>query len=131
TGPPLPSGNPYEQAPPASAPPMDAGTANPDPYAGQAPPTDPTGAPAPGDPYPPLPGDPYPAAPATGPADPAAAPAGGGPASAEFGAAMQAAQRDLETGQLAAALRQLTPWYGNSQLAADQQQQLQSLLDQI
>lgn len=130
TGPPMPSGNPYEQAPPASAPPMDAGTANPDPYSSQAPPADPAVG-APGDPYPPLPGEPYPTAPATNPADPAAAPTGGSQGSAEFQSAMQSAQRELETGQLAAALRQLTPWYGNSQLAADQQQQLQSLLDQI
>ncbi len=128
TGPPLPGGNPYEQAPPGGAPPVYAGS---DPYASQAPPTDPAASAAPGDPYPPLPGDPYPAAPATGPADPAAAMAGGGQGSAEFAAAMQAAQRELETGQLAAALRQLTPWYASTQLAPQQQQQLQALLDQI
>ena len=109
---------------------MDAGAAGPDPYGSQAPPTDPGAAAAPGDPYPPLPGDPYPAAPATGPADPAAPPAGG-QGSAEFQAAVQAAQRELETGQLAGALRQLTPWYGNGQLAPEEQQHLQSMLDQI
>lgn len=138
----MPSGNPYEQtpheqapydqAPPAGGTPMDAGAGSADPYASQAPPHDPAAAPAAaGDPYPPLPGDPYPAAPGASPADPTGAPAAGGPSSGEFDAAMQAAQRDLETGQLAAALRQLTPWYGNAQLSQPQQQQLQMLLDQI
>jgi lipoprotein-anchoring transpeptidase ErfK/SrfK len=117
--PPMPSGNPYEQVPPdpASAGNAAAGES----YASSAPPADP---------YPPLPGDADPTVPSASSADPDAAPAAG-PGSGEFAAAIQAAQRDLETGQLAAALRQLTPWYASAQLSPPQQQHLQSLLDQV
>jgi lipoprotein-anchoring transpeptidase ErfK/SrfK len=44
---------------------------------------------------------------------------------------MQSVQRELENGQLASALRQLTGWYGNPQLSPQEQQQLSVMLDQI
>lgn len=56
----------------------------------------------------------------------AAAPGPGG-----FPAAMEAAKRELEAGQMAAALRQLSAWYDNPQLTPVEQQQLNQLLDQI
>lgn len=44
---------------------------------------------------------------------------------------MQSAQRELEAGQMAAALRQLSAWYDHPQLTPVEQQQLNQLLDQI
>jgi len=127
-----PSGpaNPYDYLPPqdASAPPgagPDAGA----PPAGSAPPadpySDPYGAPAAAPPA----GSEQPTgdAPPYGGATETAPPAAGG----DFAAALDAAHRDLESGQMAEALRELTGWYGNPQLTADQQQQLNALLDQV
>ncbi len=65
------------------------------------------------------------------PADVAPADDGAAPASGDFASTMEAAQRELENGQMASALRQLTSWYGNPQLTPDQQQQLCALLDQV
>lgn len=59
------------------------------------------------------------------PAGAAAPPAGG------FAEVMDSAKRELEAGQMAAALRQLSAWYDSPQLTAVEQQQLNQLLDQI
>ena len=82
----------------------------------------------PGD-YPPADG--YPTSDAPPPYD---APPGGDPAMSaggDFAAALGAAQHELESGQLAQALAELTHWYGNPQLTPEQQQQLNALLDQV
>ncbi len=118
SAPPLPSGNPYEQAPPANDMAASAGAMPADPYAMPSQPQSP-----PGDAYS---AAPYAAAPMT-----SGQSAPGGQGAHEFDAVMLAAQRDLETSQLAAALKQLTPWYGHPQLSPHQQQHLQSLLDQV
>jgi lipoprotein-anchoring transpeptidase ErfK/SrfK len=135
---------PYDQAPPHGGPPVDGVPGAPvapipgDPYgapadaAGAAPAADPYGAP-PADPGPPASAPPadypagdYPVPPAGGaPVDSAA------PLNGEFAAMMQSVQRELENGQLAAALRQLTGWYGNPQLSPHEQQQLSTMLDQV
>ncbi len=44
---------------------------------------------------------------------------------------MEAARRELEAGQMAAALRQLSSWYESPQLSPGELQQLNELLDQI
>jgi LysM repeat protein len=44
---------------------------------------------------------------------------------------MQSVRRELENGQLASALRQMTEWYGNPQLSPAEQQELSQLLDQV
>lgn len=54
-------------------------------------------------------------------------PAGG----SGFAAVMEAARRDLEAGQLASALRQLSTCYDQPQLSPGEQQQLNQLLDQV
>jgi LysM repeat protein len=62
-------------------------------------------------------------------ADTGAAPiadAGGG-----FAACMDAARRELESGQLASALRQLSAWHEDPRLTPGEQQQLTHLLDQV
>jgi hypothetical protein len=51
--------------------------------------------------------------------------------SGEFAGALASAQRELEGGQLASALRQLSRWHDNPQLAPAEQQQLNQLLDQV
>jgi lipoprotein-anchoring transpeptidase ErfK/SrfK len=99
---------------------------------GAAPSADPYGAPPPDPGAPPSappadypPGD-YPVPPSGGaPVD------GAAPISGEFAAMMLSAQRELENGQLASALRQLTGWYGNPQLSPQEQQQLSAMLDQV
>ncbi len=59
-------------------------------------------------------------------------PQGTGPQqSGTFAEVMDAARQDLEAGQMANALEQLSPWYNNPQLAPAEQQQLNQLLDQI
>jgi hypothetical protein len=131
--PPLPSsGNPFASAPPADA---TAGPPSAPAVAGSpgfdAPPAQ--GAVA-GQEYAPSaaglpaapggPGDRY-----TMPSAPGAAaqPAGG----ANFAAVMEAARRDLEAGQLASALRQLSACYDQPQLSPGEQQQLNQVLDQV
>ncbi len=136
-------------APPQDVPP-EPGNQNPYEY---LPPREAGGEPAPGaapsaaaDPY----ADPYNAPPgpeqyetpaveggAYGPADDVAptsydsgaagAPGGG----ADFAAAMESAQRQLEGGQLASALRQLSGWYDSPQLSPEERQRLTALLDQV
>lgn len=61
------------------------------------------------------------------------APAGASPPAdaGGFAVAFDAAQRQLEGGQLAEALRQLSQWYDRSELTPQQQQQLNQLLDQV
>ena len=44
---------------------------------------------------------------------------------------MDAAQRELEAGQMAAALQQLSGWYDDPRLAPNDQQRLTQLLDQV
>jgi LysM repeat protein len=46
-------------------------------------------------------------------------------------AAVDAARRDLESGQLAAALQKLSAWYDDARLSPMEQQQLNQLLDQV
>lgn len=62
-------------------------------------------------------------------------PAAGGqapPADASgFAATVEAAQRDLETGQMAAALQQLSGWYDDPRLSPNDQIKLTQLLDQV
>lgn len=112
-------------APVDSAPPVNQGAPGGDyaPPAGQ----DPTGAQGPpnGQAAPAAQGPPGDVAPA------ATVPGSGAPSSGEFHATMAAAQRELEGGQLASALRQLSSWYDHPQLAPQEQQQLNSLLDQV
>ncbi len=55
--------------------------------------------------------------------------AAGGPGNAA--GAIDAARRDLESGQLAAALQKLSTWYDDSRLTPTEQQQLNQLLDQV
>jgi hypothetical protein len=62
------------------------------------------------------------------------APAAGPPvagAAANFAAVMETVKRELETGQMASALHQLSACYENPQLSPGEQQQLNQLLDQI
>jgi hypothetical protein len=73
-------------------------------------------------PYDPAAADRYRAAAAAAP--PAGAPSG-------FGAAMEAARRELEGGQLSTALRQLSAWYDDPQLTMPERQQLNQTLDQV
>jgi lipoprotein-anchoring transpeptidase ErfK/SrfK len=56
-------------------------------------------------------------------------PAAGG--TTDFAAALDSARRELEGGQMATALRQLSIWYGKPGLSPDEQQQLNQLLDQV
>jgi LysM repeat protein len=64
-------------------------------------------------------------------------PAAGGPPPTEggsasgFSTAMNSAQRELEAGQMASALRQLSSWYDDPQLTIAQRQQLHQVLDQV
>jgi lipoprotein-anchoring transpeptidase ErfK/SrfK len=135
-----PGGNPYESAP--GAPPVSP-EVDPAAGAGEAPPVDPyaetdsnvpdryrtsePGAGAPPDSNAP-PGET--AAPVDAPSQgelPPPAAANGG----EFSAALAGAKRDLEAGQMATALRQLSAWYGKPGLTPDDQQQLTRLLDQV
>ncbi len=125
------SGNnapPYPDQTPGAAPqsPADVGAQNP--YV-NAPPNDPLppanagGAP----PFPPTenptdPGQPYQSG------DPAAAPPAGG---SNFAVVIDATRRELESGQLASALRQLSTWYEDPRLSPPEQQQLRQLLDQV
>ncbi len=51
--------------------------------------------------------------------------------SSTFFASMDAAQRELEAGQMAAALQQLSSWYDDPRLAPNDQQRLTQLLDQV
>ena len=67
--------------------------------------------------------------PLRGPPDAGAPQAGG--SGTGFTAAIQAARRDLETGQLDAALQQLSTWYEDARLSAGEQQQLTQMLDQV
>lgn len=68
---------------------------------------------------------------APGAADAAPAPPAADPNAASFASSMTAARQQLEAGQLAAALRQLSLWYDNPQLTPTEQQQLNQLLDQV
>jgi lipoprotein-anchoring transpeptidase ErfK/SrfK len=112
-----------QQAPPANAPPESYPAPPANAYAPEsaypAPESTP-GAYPPGDvTYPPENGLP-------GSAPPAGAAPGG-----DFARALEAAQRELEAGQMADALRQLSQWYGHPQLAPAEQQTLNQLLDQV
>lgn len=55
----------------------------------------------------------------------------GAAATGEFAAALDSAKRELEGGQLATALRQLSAWYDNPGLSPDDARQLHQLLDQV
>ncbi len=120
---------PYAPEPPATDP------ARNDSYR-DAPPPDATGAAPPlGSPAaagaPPLPNAPYdPAAADRYRAAVAAAQSAGGAANG-FSAAMEAARRELEGGQLSTALRQLSAWYDDPQLTLGERQQLNQTLDQV
>lgn len=131
-GPPVPPGN----DPLAGAPPIPPEPATPDPTRGNAyrdvPPRDSLGSAQP-------PAGPPGAAP--GGYDAAAAdrqramagappPAVGG-SSSGFSTTMEAVRRELEAGQLASALRQLSNWYEDPQLSLPERQQLNQLLDQV
>jgi lipoprotein-anchoring transpeptidase ErfK/SrfK len=70
-----------------------------------------------------------PAAAAASPAAAPAAPAAG--ANGEFAATMASARRELEGGQLASALKQLSSWYQNPKLSPQESQELNQLLDQV
>jgi len=61
------------------------------------------------------------------------APAGQAPPAdaANFSAAIEAAQRELEAGQMAAALQQLSGWHDDPRLAPNDQARLTQLLDQV
>ncbi len=143
--------NPYTYLPPhdpasPGAPPAGAEMAgNPaaaDPYGKPAPPygasaSDPYGTPA-ADPYGTAPVDAYGSAASdpygAPPSDPGAYGAGGPAAAGNAGgfvAIVEAARRDLETGQMAGALRQLSAHYDSPQLSPAEQQQLRQLLDQV
>jgi LysM repeat protein len=67
--------------------------------------------------------------PLRGPPDAVAPQAGG--SETGFSTAIQSARRDLETGQLDAALQQLSTWYDDARLSAGEQQQLTQMLDQV
>ncbi|REK12040.1 MAG: LysM peptidoglycan-binding domain-containing protein [Planctomycetota bacterium] len=56
-------------------------------------------------------------------------PAGGGESG--VAGALESARRELEGGQLASALRQLSAWYDNPQLSPAEQNELNVLLDQV
>jgi lipoprotein-anchoring transpeptidase ErfK/SrfK len=67
--------------------------------------------------------------PAAAGTNPAAAPPAG--ATGEFTTAMASARRELEGGQLASALKQLSSWYQNPKLSPQESQELNQLLDQV
>jgi lipoprotein-anchoring transpeptidase ErfK/SrfK len=136
-----PAGSPYDPVPgtPQSAPPA------PSPGASEAPPADPyadpnassvpdryrTQGPAAAPPAADN-GQPVESAPAAGAAPSQGelpAPSGANPG--EFNAALDSAKRELEGGQMATALRQLSTWYGKPGLTADETRQLNELLDQV
>ncbi len=62
-------------------------------------------------------------------ASPPGAPSGSSPAG--FATAMDAARRELEAGQMAASLVQLSSWFDDPRLSPEEQQQLNQLLDQV
>ncbi len=72
------------------------------------------------------PADPASMAPPNAAPSTASAPAAGG-----FAGTMDAARHELESGQLATALRQLSAWYDDPRLTPVEQQQLSQLLDQV
>jgi LysM repeat protein len=53
------------------------------------------------------------------------------PADGSFADLMEAARRDLEAGQMARALEQLSSWYDDSRLSPAERQQLNQMLDQV
>ncbi len=139
TGTPRPQGNPSgpPAANPTAYPPPGPGAAPTSPGAQDGPLVDPyagsydAGV---GDPHQTLPSEgarPSDYPPLTG--SPAAAeralPAGSG--SGDFAAAFESAKRELEGGQMAEALRNLSKWYDRPELSPAEQQQLKQLLDQV